>query len=138
MKSPKLRFFLPKMKLKLFITGDMNATEVSIDKLPNPINCYFETIKAENSQQLRTCFTHKALIIDVSRRIKGKQAILTWANNEVFGGRYDVLKIVSRSTSQLKLLVTFTPQGWGSGFRAHYEFYLSNGKIEKMDLQYAD
>ena len=76
----------------------------------------------------------------MSRRIDGIDAIADWARAEVFGGRYTVHKIVFQQKDALKLLISFAPPCFAEGsqgFKAHYRFEFKDGKIFKMDLQYA-
>ena len=114
--------------------------EISPETIAGPARCYFDAAGKSDMSALRACFKDDAVIIDVSRKIAGIEAIGRWARDEVFGGRYTVLKIVSREKDTLKLLITFAPPGYGEGsqgFKAHYSFEFSDGKILKMDLQYA-
>ena len=119
----------------------MVASGVSAQDLPEPAQCYFAAVAASDLHALTQCFQADAVIIDVSRKISGIEAIRSWAENEVMGGRYEVLAIVSQTQNQIKLLIKFVPPGlWGKlskGFEAHYTFDFKQGKIISMDLQYA-
>ncbi len=48
-----------------------------------------------------------------------------------------ILMGIGDEKNSLKLLISFAPQGYNQGFKAHYTFEFSDGKIIKMDLQYA-
>jgi hypothetical protein len=119
----------------------MVATGLSSQDIPEPAQCYFAAVAASDLNALTNCFQPDALIIDVSRKISGIDAIRTWADEEVIGGRYEILAVVSQSETTIKLLIKFIPPGlWGSiskGFKAHYTFDFKQGKIIRMDLQYA-
>jgi hypothetical protein len=119
----------------------MVATSLSAQDIPEPAQCYFAAVAASDLNALTNCFQPDAVIIDVSRKISGIDAIRTWAQNEVMGGRYEVLSIVSQTQDEIKLLIRFAPPGlWGKlskGFKAHYTFAFKQGKIIRMDLQYA-
>jgi hypothetical protein len=118
-------------------TGD----QIAVANIPTPAQCYFDAIAKKDVNALGECFQAEAEIIDVNRKIDGIGAIRNWAEDEVFGGRYEILEVVSQKKGFIKLLIRFVPPGlWGKlskGFKAHYTFEFSNGKIIKMDLQYA-
>ena len=87
---------------------------------------------------MTNCFLPDAVIIDVSREISGIEEIRSWAEREVMGGQYEILGVVSESENSVKLLIRFTPPGYsGGGFKAHYTFDFLDGKIKRMNLQYA-
>lgn len=111
--------------------------EIAPQSITPPARCYFDAAGESDLAALRACFKNDAVIIDVSRKIAGIEAISLWAQAEVFGGRYTILQMVSQEKNTLKLLIRFTPQGYSQGFKAHYTFEFSDGKIIKMDLQYA-
>ena len=79
--------------------------------IPEPARCYFSAIEASDLTALTQCFQPDAVIIDVNRKISGIEAIRTWADNEVIGGRYEIVAIVSQSENNLKLLIKFIPPG---------------------------
>ena len=115
--------------------------KITTEDIPGPAKCYFDAVAKKVLNVLGDCFQTDAVIVDVNREIAGIRAIRNWAEDEVFGGRYEILKIVSQKKGFIKLLIRFVPPGlWGKlskGFKAHYTFEISNGKIIKMDLQYA-
>lgn len=111
--------------------------EISSESIAAPARCYFDAAGKSDLNALRSCFQDEAVIIDVSRKIDGIEAISQWAQDEVFGGHYTILQIVSAEKNSLKLLIRFAPQGYNQGFKAHYTFEFNDGKIIRMDLQYA-
>jgi hypothetical protein len=112
------------------------TSSLAQSNLPAPAKCYFETIEAKNLDAFVNCFATDAVILDVSREIKGRAAIRTWAKNEVVGGQYTLLE--SKITKDgVSVLLRFAPSGYPNGFRARYEFMLRDGKIVSMNLQYA-
>ncbi len=118
----------------------MVAEGFSPREVPEPAQCYFAAVAASDLQGLTQCFQPAAVIVDVNRKISGIDAIRTWAEDEVMGGRYETLSIVSQAQDRIKLLIRFVPPGFGessSGFKAHYTFDFTGGKIIRMDLQYA-
>ena len=138
MKKVSLAFLL--ILLLAYAVYAQTTYKVDPKSIAAPAKCYFDAAGKSDLSALRACFQDDAVIIDVNRKIAGIDSISHWAQDEVFGGRYTVLKIVSQKKDALKLLITFAPPGYGEGsqgFKAHYSFEFSNGKISKMDLQYA-
>ena len=114
------------------------AKGLSPQDIPAPAECYFSAVATSDLNALTMCFQPDATIIDVNRKISGIEAIQTWADNEVIGGRYEIMAIVSNSENSLKLLINFLPPGFtAKGFNAHYTFEFRQGKIIRMNLQYA-
>ncbi|MFF4621229.1 hypothetical protein [Nonomuraea jabiensis] len=54
----------------------------------------------------------------------------------MIGGTLKVVSIAERRSNGQKLLVHWAPAGSG-GWRAHYDFTISGGRIVRADLQYA-
>ncbi|HEX6461756.1 MAG TPA: nuclear transport factor 2 family protein [Candidatus Saccharimonadales bacterium] len=98
---------------------------------------YFDAVNSRNLDAAVQAFATDAEVIDVSRSIKGEAAIRNWANNEVIGGTYKIISMTQYDAGQ-DILIEFTPPGASSGFRASYKFDISNGKIQRANLQYAD
>jgi len=73
--------------------------------------------------------------MEVSRSIRGHEAIRRWADNEVMGGRLQVLSVTPMPRGK-DLLVHWAPGGSG-GWRAHYRFTMTDNAITLADLQYA-
>jgi hypothetical protein len=80
-------------------------------------------------------FAPDGQVTDVTRQIRGRDAIRTWARNEVIGGRLQVLSVTPVPGGQ-DLLVHWAPRG-PSGWRAHYRFTTTATTITHADLQYA-
>jgi hypothetical protein len=105
--------------------------------LPVAVRRYRDAVNAEDLNRLTVSFTPDALVIDVSRRFRGRSAIRTWAQAEVIGGRLTVIRRVARPRNPrgVTYLVRFAPGGAG-GFLAHYRFETRGGRITVADLQY--
>jgi hypothetical protein len=97
---------------------------------------YVDAVDRRDLDALVDAFAAGGTVVDASRRISGRDAIRTWARNEVIGGTLRVLSIVERRGDGQKLLVHWAPSG-AQGWRAHYDFTVSGGKIRTADLQYA-
>ncbi|HEX6351355.1 nuclear transport factor 2 family protein [Actinophytocola sp.] len=96
---------------------------------------YVDAVNAGDLDKVVGSFTEDAVVVDVGREIKGADQIRRWADNEVIGGRLDVLSVSPMENGQ-DLLVNFAPTGDG-GFEARYRFTYEDGLIVKADLQYA-
>ncbi|MEV1177958.1 nuclear transport factor 2 family protein [Nonomuraea sp. NPDC049784] len=97
---------------------------------------YVDAVNARDLDALVTAFAPDAEIVDVTRGIRGHDAIRAWADNEVIGGTLRVVSIVERRADGQKLLVHWAPEG-SDGWRAHYDFTVAGGRIVRADLQYA-
>ncbi|GAA1578585.1 hypothetical protein GCM10009678_71600 [Actinomadura kijaniata] len=104
--------------------------------LLGPANAYVQAVNGGNLDALVAAFAPDAVIIDVSREIRGRDAIRTWADREVIGGRLTVNRIVENRGGYQKLLVHWAPGGSG-GWAAHYAFTVNGSGITRADLQYA-
>lgn len=104
--------------------------------IPPAVQRYIDAVHSRQLDTLVGCFTPDAVIIDVNRRIEGAAQIRRWADQEVVGGRYEVLDSVREGDSQ-RFLVRFTPPGESTGFRANYTLRFRDDRIVLADLQYA-
>ncbi|GGU54092.1 nuclear transport factor 2 family protein [Streptomyces lavendofoliae] len=105
------------------------------DAVDPAAQAYVDAVAAEDLDALVAAFHPDAELTDVGRRFDGHDEIRRWADNEVIGGRLTVLKNTPKSNGTT-LLVRFAPGGTG-GFEANYEFDVRDGRIEKLNLQYA-
>lgn len=96
---------------------------------------YVDAVAAKDLDALVEAFHSDARLIDVDRTFTGHDAIRGWARDEVIGGTLTVLKNTPKSNGTT-LLVRFAPGGTG-GFEADYEFDVRDGRIARLDLQYA-
>ncbi|MEV4174344.1 nuclear transport factor 2 family protein [Nonomuraea sp. NPDC049709] len=97
---------------------------------------YVDAVNARDLDALVAAFASDAEIVDVSRSIRGHDAIREWAGNEVIGGTLRVVSIAENRADGQKLLVHWAPAGSG-GWRAHYDFTVRDGRVVRADLQYA-
>ncbi|WP_327313400.1 nuclear transport factor 2 family protein [Streptomyces sp. NBC_01235] len=96
---------------------------------------YVDAVAAKDLDALVDAFHSDAQLIDVGREFTGHGEIRDWARDEVIGGRLTVLKNTPKSNGTT-LLVRFAPGGTG-GFEANYEFDVRDGRIARLNLQYA-
>ncbi|PZG00112.1 hypothetical protein C1J01_48315 [Nonomuraea aridisoli] len=97
---------------------------------------YADAVNARDLDALVAAFAPDAEIIDVTRSIRGREAIRRWAGDEVIGGTLRILSIAERRADGQRLLVHWAPAG-SAGRRAHYDFTIGDGLIVRADLQYA-
>jgi hypothetical protein len=100
-----------------------------------PAQAYVDAVNAGNLDALVAAFAPDGLVIDVTRPIRGRDAIRAWADSEVIGGRLQVLSVNAMSGGQ-DLLVYWAPEG-SAGWQAHYRFTMNATAIIQADLQYA-
>ena len=117
----------------LFLVAVMPAmAEV---ELPEQAQCYFDAVAANDAGAVGACFADDGWILDVNREIRGRDAIVRWAEAEVIGGTY-TLHEVTPGKDGVQILLTFTPPGASSGFKANYVISVRDG-IASMVLSYA-
>ena len=121
---------------RLTLLASLLATPpVFAETLPAAIDCYQAATNAQDIDAYLGCFTEDALMIDVSREFKGREAIRTWAEREVMpgGGKFRHRQILEADQGYAK-----TEVNWAS-WVAHYHYWWdADGKITRMSLQYAD
>lgn len=103
--------------------------------IPAAAQCYVDAVNAQNLDALVGCFAPDGVVIDVSRRIAGTDAIRTWADREVIGGTLQVIESTPQDNG-VRLLVQWAPRG-SNGWRAYYTFTYQGDRITQADLQYA-
>ncbi|WP_399895490.1 nuclear transport factor 2 family protein [Streptomyces sp. BBFR51] len=96
---------------------------------------YVDAVADEDLDALVDAFHPDARLVDVDRTFDGRDEIRDWARDEVIGGRLTVLKNTPKDDGTT-LLVRFAPGGTG-GFEANYTFDVHDGRIARLDLQYA-
>ena len=101
-----------------------------------PVRLFVDAVAARDADRVVQAFTGDGVVIDVSRRIEGREALRRWAANETITGTLTVLRVVQNGTDRQRLLVRFAPRGTG-GFSAHYTFTVAGGRIAQLDMQYA-
>ncbi|MBU2664721.1 nuclear transport factor 2 family protein [Actinoplanes bogorensis] len=100
-----------------------------------PAQAYVDAVAARDLGALAEAFAPDAVVIDVTRRIEGRDAIREWADNEVIGGSLRVLSATPMDGGQ-DLLVHWAPSG-SAGWEARYRFTMNGSHITQADLQYA-
>jgi SnoaL-like domain len=101
-----------------------------------PVRTFVDAVAARSADRVADGFATDGVVIDVSRRIEGREAIRRWAANETVTGILTVLRVVQTDGGQQRLLVRFAPGGSG-GFEANYTFTVDGERIAVLDMQYA-
>ncbi|HEX6685908.1 MAG TPA: nuclear transport factor 2 family protein [Candidatus Limnocylindrales bacterium] len=112
------------------------APAVDPGALMAPVRAFVDAVAAKDADKVVAAFADNGVVIDVSRRIEGREAIRRWAANETITGTLTVLQIAESGTDRQRLLVRFAPGGSG-GFQASYAFTVAGGRISLLDMQYA-
>ena len=86
-------------------------------------------------QQSQAASLANRVVIDVDRRIEGREAIKQWAASEVIGGVYHIVR-AELADNRVSVLLTFAPRD-SESFRARYDFEIHEEKVVMADLQYA-
>jgi hypothetical protein len=121
------------------VAGGGSSTAGSSDSaaLLAPVRVFVNAVAAKAADKVAEAFTEDGVVIDVSRRIEGREAIWQWAANETVTGILTVLRVVQTDGDRLqRLLVRFAPGGSG-GFEANYTFTVTGDRIAVLDMQYA-
>jgi len=117
--------------------ADGNANQASEPAtLHPPVRSFVDAVAAKDADKVADAFTSDGVVIDVSRRIEGHQAIRQWAANELVTGTLAVVRQLCAQGDRQCLLVRFAPGGSG-GFEANYTFTISADRITTLDMQYA-
>jgi hypothetical protein len=128
------------MMMQRLLLAVASATQINsaaaASPLPLPAACYFDAVDAQDAAAIASCFAESGEIIDVGRRIAGREAIADWARNEVVGGRYSIEE-VQPILAGVAITLRFAPSGRGNSFRAIYGVRFEDGRIIKMRLRYA-
>lgn len=104
---------------------------------PDPaVQAYIDAVNRQDLAALVDSFAPDGVVVDVSRRIEGRDAIRRWAEREVIGGALRVIRVAEQRPNGQRLLVHWAPSGSG-GFEAYYDFTTALGVIVAADLQYA-
>jgi hypothetical protein len=119
--------------------GAPTRTQAGSVTLPPPVRCFRNAVNNAALEALVNCFAPGGVVVDVSRRFAGRDAIRTWAASEFIGGRLTILRRVvkPRNPAGRTFLVRFAPSGSG-GFLAHYRFVARTGKLTLVEMQYPD
>jgi hypothetical protein len=115
----------------------MDEHRARLTELPAEVRRYFDAVGRGRAAEVAECFVEGGVVVDVDQAIVGRAAIRAWAEEEVVGGTYRVLSSTRRDGGVAVLLTFAPPDDESDGFRARYTFELEDGKISRVELQYA-
>jgi hypothetical protein len=97
---------------------------------------YVAAVEARDVEALAAAFAPDGEVIDVSRRIVGRDAVREWAAREVVGGSLRVDTVTPLGPHVQRVRVHWAPSG-SAGWAADYTFTVVADEIAEADLQYA-
>jgi ketosteroid isomerase-like protein len=113
---------------------------MSVDlNLPSLVAHYLEAVKAGDLNGLARCFADDAVVTDVSREIRGLEAIREWARTEIFRihVRFDVLRVTEsdgQTVAALQIDGTFGRNGLPDPLALRHVFEVADGRITRMRI----
>lgn len=116
-----------------------DATEARAEpgaRLLPAARAYVEAVNAGDLDALVAAFDEDGVVIDVTREIRGREAIREWADAEVIGGSLRVDGITPVDAATQRVRVHWAPAG-STGWAADYTFTVRGDKVVVADLQYA-
>jgi SnoaL-like domain len=112
------------------------AVDVTGPAVSAGAQAYVDAVNSGDLDALVAAFTDDGEVVDVTRRIRGPEAIRTWAGNEVIGGALRVDAVEQLAPDRQRVRVQWAPGGSG-GWPADYTFTTRGGQVIVADLQYA-
>lgn len=97
---------------------------------------YVDAVNAGDLDALVAAFAPDGMVIDVSREIRGREAIRDWAGAEVIGGSLRVDGVTPLGDDRQRVRVHWAPAG-SAGWAADYTFTVADDGLSVADLQYA-
>ena len=107
--------------------------------LPEPVANYLRAVNAGAPEAFAASFADDAVVVDVSRELRGLDAITAWAGTDIFGAnvRFDVLNVTERQGRTIvtvKIDGTFDRTGLPDPLVMDHEFKLAEGKIAELRI----
>lgn len=119
------------------IKGEVIAKIDQLKETDDVITRYFKSVANENIEGFLSLFGEESEITVVSRKLNTKEQIKNFAENEVFGGVYEIYR-AEETDEGIKILLQFRPEGWSNPEPfAVYDFKIEDGIIRNANLQYA-
>ena len=107
--------------------------------LPEPVANYVRAVNTGAADEFTTSFADDAVVVDVSRELRGLDAITHWASADIFGAHvhFDVLDVTERqgrTVVTVKIDGTFDRTGLPDPLVMNHEFKLAEGKIAELRI----
>lgn len=78
--------------------------------LPEPIGNYLRAIHAADADAFQACFAPEAVVRDIGREIRGREAIMEWARQEIFAVNV-TLEVLGAVEAEGRVIVTVKVDG---------------------------
>lgn len=78
--------------------------------LPEPIQNYLRAIHAADAAAFQACFAPEAVVRDIGREMRGREAITEWARQEIFAVNV-TLEVLGAAEAGGQVLVTVKVDG---------------------------
>jgi len=111
-------------------------------KLPPAISQYLRAVNSGDIDGFPSLFADDALVKDVERTIRGRDAIRKWARQDIFGvqARFEVVKVAGSNGSTVltvKIDGTFDRSGLPDPLLMDHSFGIADGKITELKVTFA-
>jgi hypothetical protein len=105
--------------------------------MPGPIASYLRAVNTGAKEKFAASFADDAVVVDVSRELRGLDAITTWAGADIFGAnvQFEVLNVKQRegrTIVRVKIDGTFDRTGLPDPLVMNHEFKVADGKIAEL------
>jgi hypothetical protein len=107
--------------------------------LAGPIARYLRAVNTGAREDFSASFTDDAVVVDVSRELRGPDAIAAWAAADIFAAhvQFDVLDVTERqgrTIVRIGIDGTFDRTGLPNPLVMTHEFTVANGKIAELRI----
>lgn len=108
-------------------------------ELPPPIERYLRSVNTGDQEGFASSFAGDAFVEDVSRKIRGLDAIRKWARHDIFDvdARFDVVKVTEsggQTVVTVKIDGTFSRKGLPDPLLMNHAFRIGKGKITELKI----
>ena len=107
--------------------------------LPWPVASYLRAVNAGAKADFPASFADDAVVVDVNRELRGRDAITAWASADIFGAlvHFDVLDVTERAGRTIvsvRIDGTFDRTGLPDPLVMNHEFTVAEGKITELRI----
>ena len=107
--------------------------------LSGPIASYLRAVNTGAREELSASFADDAVVVDVNRELRGRDAITAWAGADIFEAHVhlDVLDVTERpgrTIVRVKIDGTFDRAGLPDPLVMNHEFKVADGKITELRI----
>jgi len=107
-----------------------------------PIERYLRTVNTGDVAGFSSTFAEDALVVDVNREIRGREAIGQWARTDIFAVdvRLDVVQVAERegrTVVTVRVDGTFDKTGLPDPLVMNQAFTVADGKISELNIAFA-